>query len=216
MKNWDQKLVKATLAGDIEGVKTALHKGADANARADNGWFSLACAARGGHVDIVRLLLDAGADIHARPNQNSWYALDHAALQGHADVVVILLAAGANPHADNDYPIQWTARHGHVDVVRILIAAGVNVHAGGHFALRRAAFHGHVDVVRVLLAAGADPVAAWLASSERAQPQMAATLCACVDAMTPKQCKLLAAQSKKLVSLRTPARSARQHQRLQR
>jgi len=155
MKNWDQELVKAASTGDVEGVKTALRKGADANARDDNGGFSLVCAAHGGHVEIVRLLLDA-ADLHTNNN----LALLLAAKEGHVEIVRLLLATGAKDRAANDRGVvglDFAAINGHAEVVRVLVTAE-NAYSNDHMdnALRSAAANGHPDIVRILLAAGVD------------------------------------------------------------
>jgi N-acetylmuramoyl-L-alanine amidase len=55
---------------------------------------ALMAAAGAGHVDIVALLLRAGASVDAR-NRDGWTALTFAAAGGHAAVVELLLAHGA-------------------------------------------------------------------------------------------------------------------------
>lgn len=60
----------------------------------------ISSAAAGGHVDIVKLLLDAGADATlAEANAPNGFALWAAANGGHLDCARLLLEAGASPHA---------------------------------------------------------------------------------------------------------------------
>ena len=60
----------------------------------------LSSAAAQGHVEIVRLLLDAGADVTlAEANAPNGFALWAAANGGHLDCARLLLEAGASPHA---------------------------------------------------------------------------------------------------------------------
>ena len=57
------------------------------------------------HVDIVQLLLERGANVHA----NNDYALRWASRRGYINVVRILVLHGANIHADDDYAIRLAA-----------------------------------------------------------------------------------------------------------
>lgn len=85
-----------------------------------------------GESIIVRLLLDAGAEV-AGSDDNEFTALHVAALQGREGVVRILLDAGANvaaPAAMGIPPLLGAAQDGHEGVVRMLLDAGVDV-AGG-------------------------------------------------------------------------------------
>ncbi len=53
----------AVKADDTEQAKKLIQKGADANSRVSpTGWSALHYAARNGNVEIVKLLLNAGAD----------------------------------------------------------------------------------------------------------------------------------------------------------
>jgi len=126
-------------------------------------------AAQEGHADVVRALLDKGADVNAK-RRDGWTALMIAANNGHADVVHALLDKGADVNAkDNDgvtalmaaagnnlnYNGSW---NGHVDVIRALLDKGADVNAkmsDGWTASMIAAQNGHADVVKILKNAGA-------------------------------------------------------------
>jgi len=58
--------------------------------RTTTGWTPLNWAADEGHVDVVRLLLEKGADV-AVANSNGWTPLNLAASNGYIDVVRLLL-----------------------------------------------------------------------------------------------------------------------------
>ena len=62
-------------------------------------------AAKNGHTETVKLLLDRGADIHAWND----YALRLAAENGHTETVKLLLDRGADIHAGNDYALRYAA-----------------------------------------------------------------------------------------------------------
>jgi ankyrin repeat protein len=68
-------------------------------------------------LDVVKHLVEQGADIHARDNA----ALRWATLNGHLDVVKYLVEQGANIHAlDDDDALCWAAENGHLEIVNYL------------------------------------------------------------------------------------------------
>jgi uncharacterized protein len=71
---------------------------ADVNAREQRyGDTALMWAAVAGHIDVVRLLIEAGADVRAVDDEGVT-ALHLARANGHTEVAAALLAAGANPN----------------------------------------------------------------------------------------------------------------------
>lgn len=130
-------------------------------------------AARHGHAELVRLLLDRHGQFEVR-DSNHVSALSHAAAIGHAELVEILLGRGAMVDPVDDQqrtPLHHAIRGGaggHAAVARQLIDAGADVnHAcpkepGGYTPLHRCVSAGEamVDVARRLLERGADPDAA--------------------------------------------------------
>ncbi len=73
-------------------------------------------ASRKGYVSVVRVLLAAGTDVHARNDE----ALCLASNRGHVEVVLALLAAGADIHAEDNEALHLASRYGHVEVVQLL------------------------------------------------------------------------------------------------
>ena len=145
---------------------------------------ALIMAAQDGHVEAVRLLLAAGANVNLQA-QNGVTALIMAAQNGHADVIRLLLANGANVNMqrpNGGTALMSAAYNGHADVIRLLLAAGANVdmqRSDGVTALMSAAYNGHVEAVRLLLAAGAEllvgPAGGELSAAENAMIQTALT-----------------------------------------
>ena len=144
---------------------------------------ALLVAAREGHLEIVRLLLEAGADKDAATTTDGATALLLAAFQGHLEVVRLLLEAGADKDSattDGATALLVADREGHLEIVRLLLEAGADKDAAttdGATALLLAAFQGHLEVVRLLLEAGADkdsamtdgatPLYSWLQNRQR-------------------------------------------------
>ena len=114
-------------------------------------------------VEIVDLLLGAGANVHSR-DPNGRDALSLAAERGHAEIVQSLLEGGANASL-LDAGYKWSAiffccKHGHAAVIESLkpTESEVNVQDLGRCTpLFIAANRGHALAVKSLLARGADP-----------------------------------------------------------
>lgn len=161
-------LVHAAKSGDVAAAKAALAAGADANATHWNK-SALMIAAENGHADVVRLLLEAGANPDAAtfsgPN-----ILVRAAVNGHRDVVRALIGGGADPNATDSFERtsliamphapSFRPHPMHGEIVLELVRGGLNLAArdkDGRSALLTAVEFGHVELIRAILNAGTDP-----------------------------------------------------------
>ena len=68
MSDKGRELCEACYDADDVEVRRLIEEGADVNWRHEGGWSPLIVAANNGLVDVVRLLLDKGADIHHKNN----------------------------------------------------------------------------------------------------------------------------------------------------
>ncbi|ERF71929.1 hypothetical protein EPUS_06488 [Endocarpon pusillum Z07020] len=118
-------------------------------------------AARRGHVEIVKALLGAGAELE-KPNIRQMTPLYLAAQNGHATVVDCLLQKGADANAiggKDATPLHLAISTGNISIVKALLQAGAEVNASnrnGDAPVHMAVYAGRVDVVKELLKFGAD------------------------------------------------------------
>ncbi|KAL6646708.1 hypothetical protein ACP70R_015402 [Stipagrostis hirtigluma subsp. patula] len=113
----------------------------------------LFAAAHAGHADIVRALLEAGADV----NQKLFlgYATTAAAREGNTDVLEILLLAGATQKACEDALLE-ASLFAEAEAVRILISSEMLGSEAMAHALVTASSRGFNDIVAILLQSGVD------------------------------------------------------------
>jgi ankyrin repeat protein len=113
-------------------------------------------AARRGHTEVVRLILERGVDVFASVGDSKLDALNYACMDGRNEVVELLLAAGAplQGYPDGDMtPLMWAARNGHLSTIRLLLDRGADpsaITSQGQRAIDFAAKHRHTEVVRLL------------------------------------------------------------------
>jgi len=119
----------------------------------------LDCAAFNGRVEVVQVLLAAGADMNAKGKIGDTPLLSAARgfQKRRVQVVQLLLAAGADANACNDYegstPLHHAAIYGQVEVVQALLAVGADINArneDGRTPLSLAKQAGHSSVVMLL------------------------------------------------------------------
>ncbi|RAH65578.1 ankyrin repeat domain-containing protein, partial [Aspergillus aculeatinus CBS 121060] len=122
-------------------------------------------AAKGGHLAIVRLLVDAGANLEAQ-NRSQMTPLMLVAANGHRDVLQFLMQRGADPtvtQSNGCSALCWAAGGGHVESVRSLLGEDVitrlSCHESGPSVRHHAAicplewsgWYKHDEVVALLL-----------------------------------------------------------------
>eukprot|EP01116_Phalansterium_solitarium_P021585 TRINITY_DN6777_c0_g1_i2.p1 TRINITY_DN6777_c0_g1~~TRINITY_DN6777_c0_g1_i2.p1 ORF type:complete len:472 (-),score=63.31 TRINITY_DN6777_c0_g1_i2:202-1617(-) len=160
------RLFKACARGDsavvrqiLEGDRARL----DLHALDEDGNSALHWACVGGHVDIVRMLLETGSDAELR-SRDGFTALHSVAQEDHHQVLSLLVDRGAKVDAPNfednrNTTLHYAACWGASQCVKILLSrrADVNCQAKDRSTpLSFAAEKGHVEIAKMLLDAGAD------------------------------------------------------------
>ena len=113
-------------------VRLLFQQGADPNLKETSSGTPLSFVAERGSLDLVKLLVDAGADVNAK------YVVRNAAKSGNVEVMKALMDAGANIHVEETVgysfglggpgdPLECAAEQGHEDMVRLLLDSGVNL-----------------------------------------------------------------------------------------
>ncbi len=171
---WPKKLLDHWLynACDVDDPKVAeqlLNAGAlwKTNPSFKRRRALLAAASQGGHLEVVRLLLNDGVDVHAHIPEKHTTPVYLACESGHSEVVRLLLGARPNVKV-SPYgriaitELQIASEKGNPAMVRLLLDAGADVNQvvcsprDSITALQSACRYGRFDIVKLLLCANAN------------------------------------------------------------
>ena len=155
-------------AGNIEIAKLLLQARANINQQSKTGLTALmeACYSETPNNDLVRLLVQSGADISIKGGELQYTALMVAVDRGHTSIVQYLLDEGAlvnTQNVDGATSLMLASQNGHSETVRVLLnyGADVNILAWSEeyyqTALLLACSNQRTVCVDLLLAGGADP-----------------------------------------------------------
>jgi ankyrin repeat protein len=150
---------EAAAVGDLRRIRELIDGDPPlAQAYAPDGFHALGLAAFFHHPEVVRFLVQAGADVSA-PSQNPMHVTAlHSAVadQGDSESALALIAAGADPNAKQRHgwtPLHAAAQTGDRAVVAALLAAGADpalTHDGGKRAADLAREAGHTELAALL------------------------------------------------------------------
>ena len=128
-------LREAVRSGDIASTQVILSSGIfNPNTRDAMGATALHDAVWSGRVELVRLLLDHGADPNIPHAEGLSTPLHYAAIKGNAAIAAILIDHGADINAadrSGSTALHLAAARGYADVVKLLIARKVTLDKKG-------------------------------------------------------------------------------------
>lgn len=110
--------------------------------------YILRGASEGGHMDLVKMMLEEGAD--------STKGFEGAAEGGQLEIAQLLLKKGAHMYDS----IKLAAKGGHIELVKLILDNSKNFELDVSDGLLSAAEGGHMDIVKLLLNKGGEPVKA--------------------------------------------------------
>jgi ankyrin repeat protein len=155
----ESALMTAARVGSVQAVRALLLKHADVNATEPNRQqTALMWAASQRHSEVVRLLVEAGADVHARsrsyPIRVNYGGQSNAGGDPNNPITLDDTLRGGST------PLLFAARSGDVESARLLLAAGADVNdelPDGMSALVLATRSGRSEMARFLLEQRANP-----------------------------------------------------------
>jgi ankyrin repeat protein len=155
-------LMAAAAAGQVDIVESLLSSpGIDVDETTDTGERALTMACVNGHLEVVKLLVGAGARVEQQAR--GWDPLEAAVLGRHLQVVKYLVEeAGADvQHVGTcgETPLIMAVMNYHVDMVNYLLGRpGIDVNQTtprGQTALELTCFTNRLELVKLLVGAGA-------------------------------------------------------------
>ena len=162
-------LHRAVSDGDIALTRIVAEQcSADLNA-ASTSYFDeqtpLSQAIGSGSQELVRILIDAGADpnVSVVPDHEVGSHLAFAVEEGNLEIVRLLLEAGADPNVSDadlgapsyrETPLDRAYHNDRADLVRVLAAAGADLGAAGDSMLSAAIISRKAEMVSALVEAG--------------------------------------------------------------
>ena len=138
--------------------RVLIDAGADLHTKGEDGCLPLHTACILGALDVVKMLVEAGASVRARTDVGET-SFTMAAGYGHTETVRYLLGLpDVDVNHGNFNALQCAARNGHTDVVQVLIDAGADIDITANFdgcsLLHDACKSGSLEGVKMLVRAG--------------------------------------------------------------
>ncbi|KAJ0181840.1 hypothetical protein K1T71_002562 [Dendrolimus kikuchii] len=128
--DWERGIWNAAFNGDKHKVQSLIDKAKNSkelvNALDNSGYTALHYAARNGHVEVCKVLLNYGGDIDAQTRSGKVTPLLKAAAAGKAATVKLLIQSGAKVDAqdvDGKTVLHKAIENNHTELTTILLEA---------------------------------------------------------------------------------------------
>jgi hypothetical protein len=173
-------LLNSAGRGNVGQVAQLLEAGVDVNSASIDNFTPLMAAATAGNADLVKLLLDKGANTRIRTKgapfvespfgsriPGGWNALMAGVSSGNPEIVQLFLDKGANVNSameDRRTPLMIAAVGKSPEVVRLLLDRGANVNLvsdSGYSPLAMADINGRGAIARILGSRGGRIIVPW-------------------------------------------------------
>lgn len=144
-------LMYACLSNSRICVELLLDLGASVHTKNRSKWDALICAIKTKNVELVKILIDRGAEINSISNP-----LIHAIMDEHVDLIKLLLSEGANIDAYDETgwtPLMYAVSRQYAQIVELLIDNGADLefqNEDGHTALDIAKRKQNIDIHNTL------------------------------------------------------------------
>uniref|UniRef100_A0A8D0D487 Euchromatic histone-lysine N-methyltransferase 2 n=1 Tax=Sander lucioperca TaxID=283035 RepID=A0A8D0D487_SANLU len=120
----------AAKLGNLEIVNMLLETGqVDVNAQDSGGWTPIIWSAEHKHVEVIKVLLNRGADVTINDKELN-VCLHWAAYAGNVDIAELVLNSGcplASVNMHGDTPLHIAAREGYLECVTLFLSRGADI-----------------------------------------------------------------------------------------
>ena len=162
LSNIEEKFINACLEGNKRFVERYIKNKENLNVTDSEYNTGLIYAIHKGYYDIVKILIDAGADIN-KQNKLGGTALSVAAFNEDKEILKLLIDNNINLNSklkkDGHTPLICASHENNTDIVKILVEAGADVNIKDNdnmTALNYAVYNDNYEIAEILVNKGAD------------------------------------------------------------